>query len=336
MQRAGATAETSSLSIERCLDGRRQSLAEDVLDGLTRPFKELPPKHFYDARGAALFERICELPEYYPARTERALLDEHADELAASTGAVEIVELGSGSASKTRLLLGALYASGTLDRYVPIDVTEQAVRDCAIDLVAEYPQLRVHGLVADLDYHLDRVPPRIGPRLVIFLGGTLGNYPAGSRRRLLRQIAALLGPADHLLLGVGLVTEPALLEAAYDDSAGITAQFNRNVLSVLNRELDAEFDPADFEHRALFEARHEWIEMRLRARRNHTVHIRQLDLEVHFEAGEELRTEISARFTLGRLTTDLAAADLALTQWLPDANELFALSLARRSNPPVD
>jgi L-histidine N-alpha-methyltransferase len=332
MQTAAPTADISGLSIERCLDGRRQSLAEDVLDGLTRPFKELPPKHFYDARGAALFERICELPEYYPARTERDLLEKHADELAANTGAVEIVELGSGSATKTRLLLGALHASGTLDRYVPIDVTEQAVRDCAVELVAEYPQLRVHGLVADLDYHLDRTPSRIGPRLVIFLGGTLGNYPAGSRRRLLRQIAELLGPADHLLLGVGLVTEQSVLEAAYDDSAGITAQFNRNVLSVLNRELDAEFDPADFAHRALFEARHEWIEMRLRARRNHTVQIRQLDLEVHFEAGEELRTEISAKFTLRRVASDLTAAGLTLTQWLPDANELFALSLARRSN----
>jgi len=172
------------------------------------------------------------------------------------------------------------------------------------------------------------VPPRIGPRLIIFLRWDARQLPGWNPATAAGQIAALLGPADHLLLGVGLVTEQALLEAAYDDSAGITAQFNRNVLSVLHRELD----PADFEHRALFEARREWIEMRLRARRNHTVNIRQLDLEVRFETSGELRTEISAKFTLQRLASDLAAADLTLTPWLPDANDLFALALARRSN----
>jgi L-histidine Nalpha-methyltransferase len=335
MPQASAIADAGAVTIDWWLNERQRALAEDVLDGLTRPFKELPAKHFYDAHGAALFERICELPEYFPARTERALLGEHAAALAASTRAVEIVELGSGSAAKTRVLLDAFFAAGTLECYVPLDVTERAVRDCAAALVGEYPRLQVHGVVGDLDCHLHRVPPPDGPRLVIFLGGTIGNYPPGSRRRLLRQIATLLGPEDHLLLGVGLVAERTLLEAAYDDSAGVTAQFNRNILRVLNRELDADFDPHAFEHRALFNAHHEWIEMRLRAQQAHTAHIRALDLDVYFEAGEEVRTEISAKFSPGRIAGDLAAAGLTLTRWLPDAEELFALLVARRGGPDV-
>jgi L-histidine N-alpha-methyltransferase len=333
MAQACAVANPDSVTIARCLNERQRSLAEDVLDGLTRPFKELPPKHFYDARGAALFDRICELPEYFPARTERTLLGEYAADLADSTRAVEILELGSGSAPKTRVLFDAFLAAGTLERYIPLDVTERAVRDCAAALRDEYPRLRVHGVIGDFDCHLHRLPPADGPRLVIFLGGTIGNYPPGSRRRLLRQIATLLGSEDHLLLGVGLVTERALLEAAYDDSAGVTAQFNRNMLQVLNRELDADFDLDAFEHRALFNPDYEWIEMRLRARRAHTAHIRKLDLDIYFEAGEEVRTEISAKFTRARMASDLASAGLELTRWLPDVDERFALSVARRRDP---
>jgi L-histidine Nalpha-methyltransferase len=319
------------IQIDSHLDGgQERSLADDVLDGLTRPFKELPPKHFYDSRGAELFDRICELPEYYPTRAERAILEESSPEIAAMTGAVELVELGSGTAAKTRVLLDALQAAGTLRRYVPLDVTEGMVRDCAEELTAEYPGLRVHGVIGDFERHLDRVPPAEGPRIVAFLGGTIGNFPPGSRRRFLRQIARLLGPEDFLLMGTDLVKDPAVLEAAYDDSAGVTAEFNRNVLRVLNRELDADFDPEEFEHVALFNREHEWIEMRLRARRELSANVRGLDLEVRFAEGEELRTEISAKFTPERLDGDLAAAGLELAHWMTDPEGLFALTLSRR------
>jgi L-histidine Nalpha-methyltransferase len=315
------------IQIDSHLDGAHErSLAEDVLDGLTRPFKELPPKHFYDARGAELFDQICELPEYYPTRAERAILEQSAEELASLTGAVELVELGSGTAAKTRVLLDALR------RYVPVDVTEQMVRDCAEELTREYPGLRVHGVIGDFERHLDRVPPAAGPRIVAFLGGTIGNFPPGSRRRVLRQIGRLLGPDDHLLMGTDLVKDPEVLEAAYDDAQGVTAEFNRNVLRVLNRELQADFDPDDFDHVALFDRENEWIEMRLRARREHTTLVRDLDLPVHFDAGEELRTEISAKFTPVRLKADLSAADLELVRWLTDPEELFALTLSRRAS----
>jgi len=322
-----------AIRIDSHLDGSEgRSLADDVLDGLTRPFKELPPKHFYDARGAELFDQICELPEYYPTRAERAILEQAAGELAELTGAVELVELGSGTAAKTRVLLDALEAAGTLRRYIPVDVTESMVRDCAEELTIEYPGLRVHGVIGDFERHLDQVPPAVGPRIVAFLGGTIGNFPPGSRRRFLRKIARLLGPDDHLLMGTDLVKDPRVLEAAYDDAQGVTAEFNLNVLRVLNRELGADFDPDDFEHVALFDHEHEWIEMRLRARREHTTIVRGLDLPVHFDAGEELRTEISAKFTPERLQGDLSAAGLELVRWLTDPDEMFALTLSRTTS----
>jgi L-histidine N-alpha-methyltransferase len=319
-----------TIRIDSHLDGSQErSLAEDVLDGLTRPFKELPPKHFYDARGAELFDRICELPEYYPTRAERSILELNATELAALTGAVELVELGSGTAAKTRVLLDALQSAGTLARYVPVDVTESMVRDCAETLTEEYPGLRVHGVIGDFERHLDGVPTAIGPRIVAFLGGTVGNFQPGSRRRFLRSIGRLLGSDDHLLMGTDLVKDPGVLEAAYDDEQGVTAEFNLNVLRVLNRELDADFDPEDFDHIALFDSEHEWIEMRLRSRREHTTLVRALDLPVHFDAGEEVRTEISAKFTPERLQGDLSAAGLELVRWFTDPDELFALTLSR-------
>lgn len=320
----------TAIRIDSHLGGAHErSLADDVLDGLTRPFKELPAKHFYDARGAELFDRICELPEYYQTRAERAILELHATELSALTGAVELVELGSGTAAKTRVLLDALHAAATLERYIPVDVTESMVRDCAAELTDEYPGLRVHGVIGDFERHLDQVPPPVGPRIVAFLGGTIGNFPPGSRRRVLREITKLLGPRDHLLMGTDLVKDPEILEAAYDDAQGVTAEFNRNVLRVLNRELDADFEPDDFEHVALFDREHEWIEMRLRARREHTTLVRDLDLPVHFDAGEEMRTEISAKFTADRLEADLSAAGLELVRWFTDPEELFALTLSR-------
>jgi L-histidine N-alpha-methyltransferase len=320
----------AAIRIDSHLDGASErSLADDVLDGLTRPFKELPPKHFYDARGAELFDRICELPEYYPTRAERAILEDAGTDIAELTGAVELVELGSGTAAKTRVLLDALHTAGTLERYIPVDVTETMVRDCAAELTSEYPGLRVHGVIGDFERHLELVPPADGPRIVAFLGGTIGNFPPGSRRRFLRKIARMLGPDDHLLMGTDLVKDPRVLEAAYDDAQGITAEFNRNVLRVLNRELSADFDPDDFDHVALFDPQHEWIEMRLRARREHTTIVRDLDLPVHFEVGEELRTEISAKFTPERLEGDLAAAGLELARWFTDPDALFALTLSR-------
>jgi L-histidine N-alpha-methyltransferase len=323
-------AAPESITIDSHLDrSQERSLADDALDGLTRPFKELPPKHFYDARGAELFDQICELPEYYPTRAERAILEQRAEEIAELTGAVELVELGSGTAAKTRVLLDALHAAGTLERYVPVDVTESMVRETAEALTDEYPGLRVHGVIGDFERHLDRLPEPLGPRIVAFLGGTIGNFPPGSRRRFLRGIARLLADDDHLLMGTDLVKDPGVLQAAYDDAAGVTAAFNRNVLAVLNRELQADFRPEDFEHVALFDAEHEWIEMRLRARRAHTAFVRDLDLNVHFEAGEELRTEISAKFTPERVEGDLAAAGLELVRWLTDPDDLFALTVSR-------
>jgi L-histidine N-alpha-methyltransferase len=322
---------TDDIQIDSWLsEAEERMLANDVLDGLTRPFKELPPKHFYDARGSELFERICELPEYYPTRTEKAILAARADEIAQHTGAGELVELGSGSAEKARVLLDAMAAAGNLRRYVPLDVSETVVREAAEQLVDEYDDLRVHGVIGDFQRHLERVPESDGvPRIVALLGGTIGNFPPGTRRALLRDIARVLGPDDRLLLGTDLVKDPSVIEAAYDDAAGITAEFNRNVLHVINRELGANFTPEAFDHVAFFDRRHEWIEMRLRARRPCSVFIAELGLRVEFAAGEELRTEISAKFTRGRLEADYRAAGLKLERWFTDADEMFALSLAR-------
>ena len=306
-----------------------RTLADDVLDGLTRPLKELPPKHLYDARGSELFDAICELPEYYQTRTERLILETHADAIAAVTGAVELVEPGSGSATKTRVLLDAMAHAGTLARYVPLDVSATTVHAVAELFAAEYPGLSVHGVVGDFERHLGHLPAAAGPRLVPFLGGTIGNFPPGSRRRMLRSLAAVLGDDGYLLLGTDLVKDPHVIEAAYNDSAGVTAEFNLNVLHVLNRELDADFDVAAFEHVAFFDREREWIEMRLRATTPQHVRVEALDLDVDFANREEMRTEISAKFTPARLRADLAASGLELVELLTDPAELFALSLAR-------
>jgi L-histidine Nalpha-methyltransferase len=309
-------------------EGDERTLADDVLDGLTKPFKELPPKHFYDSRGSELFDQICELPEYYPTRAERTILETYAADIVAAARAQELLELGSGYATKTRVLLDAMAEAGTLRRYLPFDVAETVVRQTAEDLIDEYPGLNVYGVIGDFERHLDRVPLSEGPRTVAFLGGTIGNFPPGSRRRFLRGIVARMGPHDRLLLGTDLVKDPELIRRAYDDVAGITAEFNRNLLHVLNRELGADFDPDGFEHVALFDAEREWIEMRLRALRTATVTIPALGLEVSFAAGEEVRTEISAKFTRERVEGDYEAAGLRLTEWWTDPQGLFALSLA--------
>jgi L-histidine N-alpha-methyltransferase len=320
-----ATSEDRVTIDLRLPTGGERTLREDVLDGLTRPFKEIPPKHFYDARGSELFEQICELPEYYPTRTERSILEAQAELVAERTGAGELVELGAGYATKTRVLLDAL----DIERFIPVDVSETTVRECARRLVDEYPGLEVHGLVGDFERHLVHLPEPRGARLVAFLGGTIGNFPPGSRRRFLRSIARTLGDDGWLLLGTDLVKDPHMLEAAYDDAAGVTAEFNLNVLHVMNRELGCDFDPDGFDHVAFWDAEREWVEMRLRSRRRQTVRFPDLDLTVHFDQREELRTEISAKFTQQRLQGDLAAAGLELASWFTDDRELFALSLAR-------
>jgi L-histidine N-alpha-methyltransferase len=321
-----------AITIDAVLDrADERRLADDVLDGLTRPFKELPPKHFYDARGSELFERICELPEYYPTRTELQILTERAAEIVSHTGAGELVELGSGASTKARVLLDAMERAGTLRRYVPVDVSARSLEESAHALVDIYEGLAVHGVIGDFERHLDRVPDGDGkPRLVALLGGTIGNFPPGTRRTLLRRIGGLLGPDDRMLVGTDLVKDPSVIEAAYDDADGVTAEFNRNVLHVINRELQANFPIEAFEHVAFFDPAHEWIEMRLRAREACTVLIEDVGLTVEFAAGEELRTEISAKFTRARLDADYAAAGLQLDQWYTDSDELFALSLARR------
>jgi L-histidine Nalpha-methyltransferase len=312
-------------------EGAERRLADDVLDGLTRPFKEIPPKHFYDSRGSELFEHICRLPEYYPTRTEMAILEASAPAIVDAAAPVELVELGSGATAKARLLLDAM--GDDARRYVPVDVSERMVREAAVALVDDYEGMEIHGVVGDVQRHLDRVPaPAPGePRLVALLGGTIGNFPPGTRRSLLRDTAALLGPGDHFLLGTDLVKDPAIIEAAYDDAQGITAEFNRNVLHVMNRELEANFDPDAFDHVAFFDRRREWVEMRLRAQRPMTVRVADLDLQLEFAAGEELRTEISAKFTRERLERDYAAAGLELRGWYTDPEELFAVTLAGRA-----
>ncbi len=306
------------------LDATAAALRADVTEGLTRSPKELPPKWFYDARGSELFDEITLLPEYYPTRAEREILIDRADAVAAATGARTLVELGSGSSDKTRHLIGAL---PSLAFYVPVDVSESALTGAAETLLAEHPALTVHALVADFQYGLT-LPDVPGPRLIAFLGGTIGNLLPSERATFLAGIRSGLAPGDALLLGTDLVKDESVLVPAYDDSRGVTAAFNKNVLAVINRELGADFDPGDFEHVALWDARREWIEMRLRARRPVVAKIPALDLAVHFEAGEELRTEVSAKFRHDGVREELAAAGLELTHWWTDRQGRFALSLS--------
>ncbi|HET6857642.1 MAG TPA: L-histidine N(alpha)-methyltransferase [Streptomyces sp.] len=305
-------------------DATDADLRADVLHGLTRTPKELQPKWFYDARGSELFEDITRLPEYYPTRAEREILIARAPEIAKASRARTLIELGSGSSEKTRHLLDAL---PELHSYVPVDVSESALTSAAESLLAERPALSVHALIADFTRGL-ALPGTPGPRLVVFLGGTIGNLLPGERAAFLASVRSLLSPGDALLMGTDLVKDEATLVAAYDDGQGVTAAFNKNVLSVIDRELGADFDPADFAHVAVWNSENEWIEMRLRARRAHTVKIPELDIAVSFEAGEEIRTEISAKFRREGVRSELAAAGLELQHWWTDEAERFALSLA--------
>jgi len=303
------------------------ALRADARAGLTASPKHLPPRWFYDARGSALFEEITALPEYYPTRTEAALLARSVDEIAVASGADTLVELGSGSSAKTRLLLDALARAGTLRRYVPQDVSEAALRGALDELAAAYPGVALHGVVGDFTADLDKLPGG-DRRMVAFLGGTIGNLVPAERAAFLSALRAVLEPGETLLLGTGLVIDEATLVAAYDDAAGVTAAFNRNVLHVLNRELDADFDVDAFAHRALWDAQHEWIEMRLVARRAMTVHVAGLDLDVEFAAGEEMRTEISAKFRPGGVRGWLEATGWEVRRTWTDPAGRFALTLA--------
>jgi len=306
------------------------AMVRDVREGLRRPLKELPPKYFYDARGSELFDRITQLPAYYPTRCERALLNRHAPEIVDVTAAEELVELGSGTASKTRALLYAMVGAGNLRRYVPFDVDEAVVERSARELTELYPGLAVHGVVGDFERHLGEVPAG-DRRLVAFLGGTLGNLHPPERAKFLARIRALLGPESRFLVGVGLVCDRATMEAAYDDPEGVTAEFNRNVLRVLNAALGADFDPGAFDHMAFFDAEASWVEMRLRSLRAQRVSIPGAGLEVDLAAGEEIRTEISAKFTRAALERELETAGMRLESFMTDPTARFGLALAAPS-----
>jgi len=320
---------TSDVTVDVHLeaDDTARALEADVRAGLGAEPKTLPPKWFYDDRGSELFDEITRLPEYYPTRTERAILVAHARDVAELTKADTLVELGSGTSEKTRLLLDALRDAGTLERFVPFDVSEQTLRDAATAVADEYEGVRVHAVVGDFEHHLGELPGG-GTRLVAFLGSTIGNLAPEPRAQFLVDLAASLAPGDALLLGTDLVKDIDRLVAAYDDAAGVTAAFNRNVLSVLDRELDADFDPDAFDHVARWNTDDEWIEMRLRSQRDQTVHLRALALEVDFAAGEEVRTEISAKFRRERVERELAAAGFHLADWWTDPAADFALSLS--------
>jgi L-histidine N-alpha-methyltransferase len=306
------------------------TMARDVRAGLSSDPKELAPKYFYDERGSQLFERITELAEYYPTRVEREILSQRSPEILAAAGDPgTLVELGSGSAAKTRHLLSAMRDAGCLETYVPVDISEEITHATAACLVDEYPGLAVRGLVCDFEHHLERIPDGGGSRLIAFLGGTVGNLYPRARHAFLVRVAALLGPGDQLLLGTDLVKETARLEAAYDDDAGVTAEFNKNVLEVLNRELGADFDLDAFEHVARYDDRAERMDIRLRSLAEQEVRLDGLDLEISFAAGEEMRTEISTKFTRERLESVYAEAGLEMCGWFTDAAGDYALSLAR-------
>jgi L-histidine N-alpha-methyltransferase len=305
-----------------------EKMARDVRAGLCAYPKEVAPKYFYDERGSELFEQITALPEYYPTRAEREILTRRAGEIVVAAGCPgTLVELGSGSAAKTRHLLSAMRDCGSLDTYVPVDISEEITQRTAAELADEYPGLDVRGLVCDFEQHLERIPHG-DARMIAFLGGTIGNLYPRERHAFLERIRALLGPGDHLLLGTDLIKDKARLEAAYDDSAGVTAEFNKNVLAVLNSQLGADFDLDAFEHVARYDEEAERMDIRLRSLVDQDVRLEGLDLDIHFARGEEMRTEISTKFTRERIAAAYAGAGLELRGWFTDAGGDYALSLA--------
>jgi L-histidine N-alpha-methyltransferase len=309
-------------------DSYLDELRADVRAGLTSTPKSLPPKYFYDARGSELFDEITRLPEYYPTRAETSILEQNAAEIAELASCESLVELGSGTSAKTRLLLHALLDGGTLREFVPFDVDPAVLTEASTALTAEYPGLRISPFVGDFEHDLGAIP-RAGRRTIAFLGSTIGNLEPAARMDFLAGVSEALHPGDTFLLGTDLVKDATRLQLAYDDAAGVTAEFNRNVLRVVNRELDADFVVEDFQHVALWDPVNEWIEMRLRSVREQQVTIHDLDLTVSFAAGEEMRTEISAKFRPDAIEAELAAAGLKTLRFWTDAGSDFGLTLAQ-------
>lgn len=310
-----------------------RALHDGVRAGLTSRPKTLSPVWFYDERGSLLFDEITRLPEYYLTRAEMALLHAHTGEIVERAGAATLVELGSGTSEKTDVLLDAMTATGSLEQYVPLDVSEEMLRAAATRIACERPQLAVHAVVGDFLDDLGRLP-RVGRRLTAFLGSTIGNLDPTARGAFLSQLWTASAEGDLLLLGVDLVKDPARLVNAYDDAAGVTATFNRNALRVLNARLGANFEPDLFDHVAVWRASEQWIEMHLRARVEHDVRIEGLGLDVHFDRREDLRTEISAKFTLKGITAELERAGFAVGRTWGTSD--YALVLARAAKREAD
>ena len=325
-----ASGAPAVVQLERRSAGSRERDLEELGRSLREPLPRIPSRFFYDDLGSDLFEQICELPEYYPTRTERALLAEIAPKVAAATRAETLVEIGSGAATKTRLLLDALTRQGTLSLYVPFDVAEATTQRIGAELTEEYPGLAVHGILGN--FLADLAPlPGGAPRLAIFLGGTIGNLTPEEAGMFLSDLHSALAPGDSFLLGVDRVKPIPRLEAAYDDSAGVTAAFNLNILRETNRIAEGDFDPAGFRHRAFFDVVHSRIEMRLVATRAQKVVLRALDLTLDFAPGGEILTEISTKYDQPRAESLLAAAGFSIISWFTDREDLFALILARRT-----
>jgi L-histidine N-alpha-methyltransferase len=317
-------------SIERAFDPEQEStLADDVRRGLQRARKSLPPKHFYDDHGSRLFERICELPEYYLTRTEERLLADSAHDIVAVARPSDLVELGSGAATKVRWLLDAAEAQSLPLRYRPVDVCEPMLADSAQSLLERYPWLEVRALLADYERHLDRLPEG-DRRLVAFLGSTIGNFAPRRAAAFVAMIGSQLRPGEHFLLGADLVKPVDVIEAAYDDASGVTAEFNRNVLRVINRELGGDFDPAGFEHVAFFNTRKRQIEMHLKARRAQRISLSKLGMTVAFRAGETVHTEISRKFTRRGIERLCARGGLVPVRWFVCEDPAFALVLCEK------
>ena len=322
-------ASTVSLSNHLAADSAARALRSDVLEGLARTPKSLPPKWFYDSVGSDLFDQITRLPEYYPTRAEAQILRDRAAEIAAASGADTLVELGSGTSEKTRLLLSALRDTGSLHRFIPFDVDAGMLQAASSAILDDYPGIAIEAVCGDFEEHLAEIP-RVGRRLVVFLGSTIGNLTSGPRAQFLSTLSDTLQPGDTLLLGTDLVKDTDRLVRAYDDSAGVTARFNRNVLAVVNRELDADFDLEAFEHVAKWNADQERIEMWLRTNSPQRVRIADLDLTVQFEAGEEMLTEVSCKFRPEGVADELSAAALRRTHWWTDTAGDFGLSLSTK------
>jgi L-histidine N-alpha-methyltransferase len=304
-----------------------EALRSDVRSGLTATPKTLPPKYFYDERGSELFDEITRLPEYYLTRAETEILGQRAVEIADLTRCESLVELGSGTSAKTRLLIRALRAEGSLQRFVPFDVDPTVLADSSEALTADFPGLRVAPVVGDFESDLTTISAP-GRRMIVFLGSTIGNLEPAARASFLKELGAILRPGDTFLLGTDLVKDPGRLLRAYDDAAGTTAEFNRNILAVVNRELGANFDVDHFQHVAIWDPANEWIEMRLRSIGDQQVQIRDLDLSVSFAAGEEMRTEISTKFRPSALAAEISAAGLERVSFWTDPAGDFGLTLA--------